>query len=110
MLGFAPVLAVISITKRLENSTDYSLNNTLRNMLWLPTTREMKYKAKQVVDTFMVRLGDVATALLVAALSAVELLSVRGLAWINVALTGVWLLLATRIVRGFRQMQRSGAN
>jgi AAA family ATP:ADP antiporter len=104
-LGLAPVLAIISITKRVENSTDYSLNNTLRNMLWLPTTREMKYKAKQVVDTFMVRLGDVTTAVLIAGLSAVELLSVRGMAWINAGLSVAWLLLACLIVGEYRRMQ-----
>ena len=34
-------------------------------MLWLPTTTDMKYKAKQVVDTFMIRMGDVSSGLLV---------------------------------------------
>jgi hypothetical protein len=33
--------------------------NTVRQMLFLPTTREEKYKAKQVIDSFVVRLGNV---------------------------------------------------
>jgi len=48
-----------------ENSVDYSLNNTVRNMLFLPCTREQKYSAKQVIDSFFVRLGDVFSAILV---------------------------------------------
>ena len=61
----APVLAILFVGKIAENSTDYSVNNTVRNMLWLPTTRAMKYKAKQAIDTFFVRMGDVSSALLV---------------------------------------------
>ena len=60
-----PMLAVLQIGKTLENATDYSLNNTVRQMLWLPTSRDMKFKAKQAIDTFFVRLGDVSSALLV---------------------------------------------
>ncbi len=63
VLVFVPVLTAVLIAKVAENSTDYSLNNTLRNMLWLPTTREMKYRAKAVTDTIFVRLGDGLAAL-----------------------------------------------
>ena len=29
-----------------ENSADYSVMNTAKQMIWLPTSREEKYKAK----------------------------------------------------------------
>ena len=48
--------------KLAENSVDYSLQNTTRNALYLPTSREAKYKAKQANDTFFVRFGDVVSA------------------------------------------------
>ena len=35
-----PLLAVVRIGKVFENSTDYSFQNTLRQALFLPTTRE----------------------------------------------------------------------
>lgn len=60
-----PVLSVLRPAKIAENATDYSFNNTVRNMLWLPTTKAMKYQAKQAVDTFFVRMGDVSSALMV---------------------------------------------
>jgi ATP:ADP antiporter, AAA family len=60
-----PALAVLRTAKIGENATDYSFNNTVRNMLWLPTTKAMKYQAKQAVDTFFVRMGDVSSALMV---------------------------------------------
>ena len=34
----APLLAVVRVGKILENSTDYSIQNTLRQALFLPTT------------------------------------------------------------------------
>jgi len=34
----------------------------VRQLLWLPTTREQKYKAKHAVDTFFVRFGDMLSA------------------------------------------------
>ena len=55
VIALAPVWSLVRVTKAAENATDYSLNNTLRNMLWLPTTRRMKYVAKQAVDTLFVR-------------------------------------------------------
>lgn len=62
-IGIMPVLNLVFGAKVAENSLDYSLENTSRQSLWLPTTSEEKYSAKQVViDTFLARLGDVASA------------------------------------------------
>ena len=51
--------ALMGILKVADNSLDYSLGNTTKQALWLPTSREAKYKAKQAVDSFFVRMGDV---------------------------------------------------
>jgi AAA family ATP:ADP antiporter len=55
-------LAAIRWAKTAENAVDYSLMNTGKQMLWLPMAREEKYKAKQAIDTFFVRAGDVLAA------------------------------------------------
>ncbi len=94
-----PVLGILFVGKVAENSVDYSLNNTLRNILWLPTTQEMKYKAKQAVDTFFVRMGDVSSALLVFVIAQSLGLGVRAFALVNVALVVVWLVTARAIIR-----------
>jgi AAA family ATP:ADP antiporter len=54
--------ALVRWVKTAENAADYSIMNTARQMLWLPTTRDEKYKAKQAIDTFFVRGGDVLSA------------------------------------------------
>ncbi len=51
--------------RSLENSTDYSIQNTARQALFLPTSREAKYKAKQAIDSFFWRAGDLLQAVVV---------------------------------------------
>jgi AAA family ATP:ADP antiporter len=100
-LAFAlvPMLSVMRVSKIAENATDYSLNNTVRNMLWLPTTREMKYRAKQAVDTFFVRIGDVGSLVCVMIGVGWLDLELRSLAIVNTCIVVFWLLLAAAIVR-----------
>jgi len=99
LMLFANV-TMVRIAKTAENSLDYSLHNTLRHALFLPTSRASKYKAKAAVDTFVVRAGDVIAGLgIVFLLVEVLHLGVHAFAALNVALAAVWLLLAVRAGR-----------
>ncbi len=89
-----PSLAILRWVKTAENSVDYSLMNTVRQMLFLPTTREEKFKAKQVIDSLVVRAGDVLSAATVYIGTALLAWGVAQFAWINVALVLVWLALS----------------
>jgi ATP:ADP antiporter, AAA family len=89
--ALVPTLVAVRWAKVAENSVDYSLMNTVRHMLFLPTTREQKYKAKQVIDSFAARAGDVVSAGIVFLGTSVLALSVAHFAWINVALVVVWI-------------------
>ncbi|HET9038244.1 MAG TPA: translocase [Myxococcaceae bacterium] len=53
-----PVLALVRGAKVVENSVDYSLQNTAGNALYLVTSRDAKYKAKAFIDAFLMRAGD----------------------------------------------------
>jgi AAA family ATP:ADP antiporter len=99
-----PGLALVAVVKVVENSTDYSLQNTIQQALFLPTSRDAKYKAKAAIDTFLVRFGDLLSTGLVA-LGAYFGLSVFGFAMANVAFAGFWVLVITRLAR----LQRSAA-
>ncbi len=48
--------------KTAENATDYSVMNTAKALLWLPTSHAEKYQAKFTTDTFFVRFGDLLSA------------------------------------------------
>ena len=93
-------LTMVRIEKTSENSLDYSLHNTLRQALFLPTTRAAKYKAKAAIDTFFFRMGDVIAGLgIVFLLVRVLGLGIRAFAVLNVCLAVCWLLLAYRTGR-----------
>jgi AAA family ATP:ADP antiporter len=96
--------AVARWAKTAENAADYSVMNTGRQMLWLPTSREEKYKAKLALDTFFVRGGDMLAAGLVFAGTSWLALGVRGFAWANVGLVVVWLAVAVLLVRENRRL------
>lgn len=98
MLAIVPLLGFIKVAKIAENSVDYSLHNTVRQTLWLPTSPEAKYKAKAAIDTFFVRFGDVLSAGVVAAGTAMAL-APRAFAAVNVAMVLVWGVLAFLVGR-----------
>ena len=96
--------AVVRWIKTAENATDYSIMNTARQLLWLPTTREEKYKAKQAIDTFFTRGGDLLSAAVVY-LGALRM-GIAGFAATNVVLTLVWLGVALMILKRHRALVR----
>jgi len=103
-MALLPVLTIIKIMKVAENATDYSINNTAKQVLWLPTTREMKYEAKGAIDTLFVRLGDGFAA--ITAFVGVNLLALSfgPLFGLNVLLVVVWIALAIVVVRENRKL------
>jgi AAA family ATP:ADP antiporter len=96
MMWRAPSPRLMSILKIGDNSIDYSLGNTTKQALWLPTSREAKYKAKQAVDSFFMRMGDVIQAGFVFVGENLAF-TVQGFAALNVILAGAWLAVAARI-------------
>jgi len=106
-MAFVPLLSFIRGAKIAENSVDYSVQNTTRNSLYLPTSREAKYKAKQANDTFFVRFGDVVSAGMVFAGTTWLGFAPRQFAIVNVVLIGGWLVLAVAIGRRFKQLAKT---
>ena len=92
----APSLESIRLLKIADNSINYSLGNTAMQALWLPTSRETKYKAKQAVDSFCMRAGDVVSAGVVYA-GELTALAAGGFSELNVLFASVWLMLVTAL-------------
>jgi AAA family ATP:ADP antiporter len=101
--------AVIRWAKTVENAADYSVMNTARQLVWLPTRREEKYKAKQAADTFIVRIGDLLSAGLVFAGTAWLGMGTRSFAAANLVLVGLWLLVAILLLRENRALSERRA-
>jgi AAA family ATP:ADP antiporter len=100
VLAFVPGLLAVLGAKVAEKGTDYSLSNTVRNMLFLPCTREEKYSAKQAIDSFFFRMGDVVSAAIVFAGTHAGL-TASGFAKLNVVLAAAFLGLAVLVGRAY---------
>ena len=107
LIAFTPLLALIKVAKTAENSTDYSLNNTARQMLFLPTTREQKYKAKVAIDSFFVRAGDVLSAGLIYAGLHWLSFTITQFAIANLVLVVMWLALAFLVGRDNQRLMQA---
>jgi AAA family ATP:ADP antiporter len=91
-----PGLMIARLCKAFDNTIDYSLGKTAQQALWLPTSREAKYKAKQAVDSFFMRAGDVISAGLVF-LGERLAFAMPTFAAVNVGLAVVWALILSRL-------------
>ena len=106
LIFFAPVLRYARIGKTAENASDYSVNKTTIQMLFLPTTHEIKYKAKQVTDSFMQRIGDVGSAIVVFLGTVVFTFGPRGFALLNLAMIMIWFVVVIMIVREHAEIEK----
>ncbi|HMK73026.1 MAG TPA: translocase [Myxococcaceae bacterium] len=102
LMMLLPVLGLIRVAKITERSVEYSLQNTAQNALYLVVSRDAKYKAKAVIDSLLVRFGDVcaAGAILIGTQFG---LAARGFAALNVVLAATWLMVAWRVRAVHRQ-------
>ena len=101
-MALIPLLWVVKTMKVAENATDYSLNNTARNVLWLPVRSDWVYKAKPTIDTLFARGGDGLAALTV--MVGVQLMAMPTVAFfvLNVGLVILLLGFSLVVVRGHR--------
>ena len=109
VMALLPILAVVKVMKIAENSTDYSLNNTSRHVLWLPVSSAMKFRGKPAIDTLYVRLGDgLAAATVVLGVHLLTLSTEEFFAF-NVFLVLCWLVAGVLLVKEHRRASESVA-
>jgi len=104
----APVLGLVRVLKVLENSTDYSIQNTARQALFLTTSREAKYKAKAAIDAFFMRFGDVLQAGIVYAGTALGFV-LSSFAALNLGFTVLWFFIAAALAREYKKRSNQPA-
>lgn len=103
-----PLLSAVRFVKILENATDYSIQNTARQALYLLTSREAKYKAKAAIDTFVVRTGDMLQAGLVYAGTAMSF-SIQNFAGVTLGVAVLWLAVTGMIFVEHQKLESSVA-
>ena len=105
LILFLPMLKYARIGKTVENASDYSINKTTLQMLFLPTSRDVKYKAKQAIDSFFHRVGDVASAIVVFVGTMLLHLDARSFALVNILFIVGWFFLVRGIVSEHREIE-----
>lgn len=100
---------VFRALKIAENAVDYSLNNTVQQLLWVPTTREEKYQAKQAADTIFTRLGDFLHSGMIWVGTGVFHLLPRDFALINVLLSALWIGVVVALGVEYRKVKARAA-
>jgi AAA family ATP:ADP antiporter len=102
MFGFAtlalmPTFAVLIGVMVVRRVGEYSIARPSRDTLYTVVTREEKYKAKSLIDTFVYRGGDATSASLHALLKSTFELGLVGIAWTGAGIAAAWALVAYRL-------------
>ncbi len=104
MFAVAPVLWMGSLLNTADNGFSYSLNQSAREALYVPTTSEEKYQAKAFIDMFVQRFAKALAVGLSLAISLVfnNFEDLRWLAGLVVVITAVWFAAARHAGRHFQ--------
>ena len=88
--GFAVLVGVLAVRRVGE----YAITRPSRDSLYTVCTREEKYKAKSLIDTFIYRGGDATSASLFQLLTSGLGLGPSGIGWVGAGISAVWMAIA----------------
>jgi AAA family ATP:ADP antiporter len=103
-----PILWVGSSLNAADNAFSYSINQSSKEALYVPTTREEKYNAKAFIDMFVQRFAKalaVGVTLVLTTLFA-DFSTVRWLSLFTAAMVALWIWAAVYAGRHFRDLSR----
>jgi len=102
-LGLLPTLGILVAFESLRRAGNYALARPARETLFTVVTREDRYKAKTLIDTFVYRGGDVVGIWYAGGLSAGLGLGLGTMSLVTAPLAGIWLLLGWWLGRKQRE-------
>ena len=102
----SPLLLVGSFLNTADNGFSYSINQSAKEVLYVPTTSDEKYKAKAFIDMFIQRFAKaLAVGLsLVISFAFKGFESIRWLSLVTVLILVVWIATARYAGREFRRL------
>jgi len=101
-LGLLPAFGTMAAFTVLRRGMNFAVTNPAVEVLFTVVKREDKYKAKNVIETFVYRGGDQVAAWVYAGLAAIGL-GLAGISLVAVPVSAAWLALAVWL--GRRQTQ-----
>lgn len=107
----APVLWMGSLLNTADNGFSYSINQSAKEALYVPTTRDEKYKAKAFIDMFVMRFAKAIAVGVSLAITSIftEFSSIRWLSFVTAAIVSVWIIAVLFAGSQFR-MKTSGGD
>ncbi len=99
-----PHFAIVVVVKIANKSLDYSLFRGVKEMLYIPLTREEKTQGKGLIDIFMYRLARGLSSLML--MSMIALGIAPFVMEISLTLALFWLFLSVIITRRYRRLIR----
>ncbi|HSY06346.1 MAG TPA: MFS transporter [Steroidobacteraceae bacterium] len=103
LYALVPAFMVLVVVYAVRRVADYAITRPCRDSLFTVVSREEKYQAKSLIDTFAYRGGDATSGslhkLLVEGLGAGH----AAVGWIGALIAAVWAVLALGLGRAFQQ-------
>ncbi len=92
-----PVLWLAALTELYDGSLNYSLQQTTKEVLYLPIDRSIRYKVKPFIDMVVFRFGKGVAAILGIVLLDVFGIHPRFLSWVAIPLIVAWIAAALQV-------------
>lgn len=92
--ALVPTFAVVVGVMIVRRVGEYAITRPCRDTLYTTVSREEKYKAKSLIDTFVYRGGDATSASLHKALTSGLGLTASGVGWTGAAIAALWAVVA----------------
>lgn len=99
-----PVLTTAALLTISDNAFSYSINQTARETLYVPTSDDVKYKARAFINMLVQRVGKGAAILMALGFGAMSNLPIRYLSLLAFAVIAVWIGFALYAGRKFDQL------
>ncbi len=103
----APRFMVLVVVYAVRRVGDYALTRPCRDALYTVVSREEKYKAKSLIDTFVYRGGDATSGSLYQALTTSLGAGPSAIGWIGAAISALWTVLALALGRAQEERGRT---
>ena len=107
LFALTPVFTVLVLVYAVRRVADYAITRPCRDSLFTVVSREEKYQAKSLIDTFAYRGGDALSGSLYKGLTGGLGAGPAAIGWLGAGISAVWTVLALALGRAFQQRGRS---
>jgi len=107
LFALAPRFMVLVVVYAVRRVGDYALTRPCRDALFTVVSREEKYKAKSLIDTFAYRGGDALSGSLYKALTGGLGATPASIGWLGAGISAAWTVLALALGSAFQRRGRA---